>query len=98
MSQAPALPENLTDPVVGLTAADVAERVARGQANDAPDARSRSLGDSVRANTFTWFNGRIGSLWLVMLLVAPIQDSLFGFVIVANTGIGIIQELSLIHI
>ncbi|MDQ5974238.1 MAG: cation-transporting P-type ATPase [Actinomycetota bacterium] len=92
MSQAPALPENLTDPVVGLTAADVAERVARGQANDAPDARSRSLGDIVRANTFTWFNGLIGSLWLVMLLVAPIQDSLFGFVIVANTGIGIIQE------
>ncbi|CAM5673258.1 magnesium-transporting ATPase [Streptomyces badius] len=27
-----------------------------------------------------------------MLFVAPIQDSLFGFVIVANTGIGIIQE------
>ena len=27
-----------------------------------------------------------------MLFVAPIQDSLFGFVIVANTAIGIIQE------
>ena len=27
-----------------------------------------------------------------MLVVAPIQDSLFGFVIVANTAIGIIQE------
>ena len=27
-----------------------------------------------------------------MLLVAPIQDSLFGFVIIANTGIGIVQE------
>ncbi len=76
----------------GLTAAEVADRVARGQVNAAPDARSRSLGDIVRANTFTWFNGLIGSLWVVMLLVAPIQDSLFGFVIVANTGIGIIQE------
>ena len=28
-----------------------------------------------------------------MLVVAPIQDSLFGFVIIANTGIGIIQEM-----
>lgn len=81
-----------TDTVTGLTAAEVAERVARGEVNAAPDARSRSLGDIVRANTFTWFNGLIGSLWIVMLLVAPIQDSLFGFVIIANTGIGIIQE------
>jgi len=31
-------------------------------------------------------------LWLVMLFVAPFQDSLFGYVIIANTGIGIIQE------
>ncbi|MCX6433446.1 MAG: cation-translocating P-type ATPase, partial [Actinobacteria bacterium] len=82
----------VTDPLAGLTAAEVAERVADGRANTAPDARSRSLADIVRANTFTWFNGLIGFLWIVMLLVAPIQDSLFGFVIVANTGIGIIQE------
>ncbi len=76
----------------GLTADQVAERVADGRVNTAPDAHSRGLGDIVRANTFTWFNGLIGSLWIVMLLVAPIQDSLFGFVIVANTGIGIVQE------
>ena len=81
-----------TDPVAGLTSAEVTERIARGQANEAPDARSRSLGDIVRANTFTWFNGLIGTLWVIMLFVAPIQDSLFGFVIVANTAIGIIQE------
>ncbi len=78
--------------LTGLTAAEVAERVAAGKANVAPDAHSRSLWDIVRANTFTWFNGLIGSLWIVMLFVAPIQDSLFGFVIVANTGIGIFQE------
>jgi cation-transporting ATPase E len=82
----------VTDRTIGLTTEEVADRVARGLANDAPDARSRSLGDIFRANTFTWFNGLIGTLWLIMLLVAPIQDSLFGFVIVANTGIGIIQE------
>lgn len=93
MSQSPVLPTDATDPATGLTADAVAERVATGRANDAPNARSRSLGDIVKANTFTWFNGLIGTLWVMMLLVAPIQDSLFGFVIVANTGIGIIQEL-----
>ncbi|MFD5795366.1 HAD-IC family P-type ATPase [Streptomyces diastatochromogenes] len=76
----------------GLTGAEVAERLARGQVNDVPVRSSRSLGEIVRANVFTRFNAIIGVLWLVMLFVAPIQDSLFGFVILANTGIGIVQE------
>ncbi|MBO4257635.1 HAD-IC family P-type ATPase [Streptomyces griseorubiginosus] len=76
----------------GLTAAEVAERVARGQVNDVPVRSSRSMGEIVRANVFTRFNAIIGVLWLIMLFVAPFQDSLFGYVILANTGIGIIQE------
>ncbi|MFJ4779320.1 HAD-IC family P-type ATPase [Streptomyces sp. NPDC088762] len=77
----------------GLTTAEVAERVARGDVNDVPVRSSRSAADIVRANVFTRFNAIIGVLWVIMLFVAPIQDSLFGFVIIANTGIGIIQEL-----
>ncbi len=76
----------------GLTSTEVAERVARGEFNDAPDAHSRSFASIVRSNVFTYFNGLIGSLWIVMLIVAPIQDALFGFVIVINTLIGIVQE------
>ncbi|MFD9131322.1 HAD-IC family P-type ATPase [Streptomyces bottropensis] len=76
----------------GLTAAEVADRVARGEVNDVPVRSSRSLVDIVRANVFTRFNAIIGVLWVVMLFVAPIQDTLFGFVILANTGIGIVQE------
>ncbi|WP_159672811.1 HAD-IC family P-type ATPase [Streptomyces mexicanus] len=79
-------------PATGLTWAEVAERVARGEVNDVPVRSSRSLADIVRANVLTRFNAIIGVLWLIMLCVAPIQDSLFGFVILANTGIGIIQE------
>ncbi|MET9606350.1 HAD-IC family P-type ATPase [Streptomyces sp. NPDC006512] len=77
----------------GLSTAQVAERVARGDVNDVPVRSSRSTSEIVRANVFTRFNAIIGVLWVIMLIVAPIQDSLFGFVIVANTGIGIIQEL-----
>jgi cation-transporting ATPase E len=76
----------------GLSAAEVAERVARGEVNDVPARSSRSLGEIVRANVLTRFNAIIGVLWLIMLFVAPLQDSLFGYVILANTGIGIIQE------
>ncbi|WP_129294697.1 cation-translocating P-type ATPase [Streptomyces lydicus] len=77
----------------GLTAAEVAERVARGEVNDVPVRSSRSAAEIVRANVFTRFNAIIGVLFVIILIVGPIQDGLFGFVIVANTGIGIIQEL-----
>ena len=55
----------------GLTAAEVAERVARGEINDVPVRSSRSAADIVRANVFTRFNAIIGVLWLIMLFVAP---------------------------
>ncbi len=80
------------DPATGLTTAQVAERVAAGQVNDAPDPRSRSIWDILRANTFTWFNALIAMLWVIMIIVAPWQDSLFGLVIVFNAAIGTIQE------
>ena len=76
----------------GLTQQQVAERVAAGLTNNAPDPRSRSLADIVRANTFTWFNGLLGTLWVLMIMVAPPKQALFGLVIIFNTGIGIIQE------
>ncbi|MFJ8183566.1 HAD-IC family P-type ATPase [Streptomyces sp. NPDC096105] len=85
-------PATATSPVTGLTSAEVAERVARGQVNDVPVRSSRSITEIVRANVFTRFNAIIGVLWVIMLIVAPFQDSLFGYVILANTGIGIVQE------
>ncbi len=81
-----------SDALVGLTRAEVDQRIAAGETNDAPDANSRSLSSIIKENTLTWFNFLIGSMWIVMLIVAPWQDSLFGFVIVANTLIGTIQE------
>lgn len=82
----------VVDVYPGLTTAEVAERIARGETNDAPDPHSRSLSSIIRANTLTWFNALIGSMWVIMWFVAPFQDSLFGFVIVFNALIGIVQE------
>ena len=77
----------------GLTAQEVAERVAHGQVNDVPAVPTRTVGQIVRANIVTRFNALLGSLLVVILIVGPIQDALFGFVLVANAGIGIYQEL-----
>lgn len=81
------------DDLTGLTDEQVAERVAAGKTNFAPNPNSRSLGSIIRANTFTSFNVVIGTLWALMFAArAPIQDSLFGFVIIFNSAIGIVQE------
>jgi cation-transporting ATPase E len=77
----------------GLTAADVEQRIAAGQVNDVPTRSSRSIGEIVRANLFTRINAIIGVLFVLVLSVGPIQDALFGGVIIANTLIGMIQEL-----
>ena len=76
----------------GLTTADVAARVADGRVNRAPGGTSRSLWEIVRANVFTRFNAILGTLLVVILTVGPIQDALFGVVLVTNAGIGIYQE------
>ena len=54
---------------------------------------SRSYAEIVRANTLTLFNAVLGSLLVLTLAVGDPKDALFGGVIVANTLIGIVQEV-----
>ncbi len=82
-----------SDPARGLTAAEVAERVASGRINDVPDAPVRTLGEIVRANVLTPINGIIGTLFVLILAVGRPKDSVFAAVIVSNAVIGIVQEL-----
>ena len=77
---------------VGLSDAEVAARVADGRVNHAPGGTSRSLWTIVRSNVFTRFNAILGTLLVVILTVGPLQDALFGIVLVTNTAIGIYQE------
>jgi cation-transporting ATPase E len=77
----------------GLTTAEVEARMADGRSNDVPVVAARSTWAIVRGNVFTRFNAIIGALFAVILVIGPLQDGLFGLVIVVNTGIGIVQEL-----
>ncbi len=80
-------------PPAGLTAAEVAERVARGATNDTGERTSRTFAEIVRANVFTRFNAILGTMLVVILVVGPLNDALFGIVLVTNTLIGIVQEV-----
>ncbi|MFF0455175.1 cation-translocating P-type ATPase [Nocardia africana] len=77
----------------GLTAAEVAQRVRDGQTNDMPDRASRSVADIVRANVFTRINAILGVLFVLVLATGSIIDGMFGLLIVANSVVGIVQEL-----
>jgi cation-transporting ATPase E len=86
-------PGSLVGGQTGLTSVQVAERVAAGRVNDVPTRSSRSIGEIVRSNLFTRINAIIGVLFVIIMIVGPVQDGLFGGVILANTLIGIIQEV-----
>ncbi|WP_417852202.1 HAD-IC family P-type ATPase [Bifidobacterium olomucense] len=77
----------------GLRSEEVLSRIENGQTNAVKDATSRSFADIVRANVFTLFNGIILAAMVLVLLTGSWKDSVFGFVIIINTGIGIITEL-----
>ncbi|MEX0984849.1 MAG: HAD-IC family P-type ATPase [Actinomycetota bacterium] len=77
----------------GLSTAEVADRAASGRGNDVPAGPSRTVAQIVRANVLTRFNALLGGMLVVIVIVAPFQDALFGVVLVANTAIGIFQEL-----
>ncbi|HMQ27329.1 MAG TPA: hypothetical protein PKA98_15160, partial [Acidimicrobiales bacterium] len=82
----------LPDGIVGLTSAEVDDRRARGLGNDVPAAPTRTVAQILRANLLTRFNALLGGLLVVILVVGPLNDALFGFVLVANALIGILQE------
>ena len=77
----------------GLSDAEVAARVADGKTNDVPTRASRSVADIVRANVFTRINAILGVLFAIVLATGSLINGLFGLLIIANSGIGIIQEL-----
>jgi cation-transporting P-type ATPase E len=89
----PAAPVVQIDPARGLTQAEVAQRVAAGQVNDVPEAPSRTLSQIVKGNLFTRFNFLMVSLAAVVIVAGSYGDALFLGVVVANTLIGIVQEL-----
>jgi cation-transporting ATPase E len=86
-------PVTYVTPPSGLTAAQVAKRVADGRTNTETVRTGRTWVQIVRANAITPFNGLLATLCVIVLTTGQWQNALFGQVIIYNTAIGIIQEL-----
>jgi len=79
--------------IVGLTDVEVAQRVAEGKSNAVAERATRSIPAIVRANVFTRINAILGVLLMIVLATGSVINGLFGLLIVANSVIGMVQEI-----
>ena len=79
--------------VAGLTSAEVRKRVSDGKVNVVESRVSRSVSSILRSNLLTRFNAIMSAMLVIVLVFGHLPDALFGFVMVANAVIGIVQEL-----
>ena len=77
----------------GLTAQEVADRVAGGAANHHAPSKSQPVAVILAKHCFTFFNFLNVCLALCLILVQDYRDMMFMGVVLSNTLIGTIQEL-----
>lgn len=87
------VPVKETNPATGLTRAEVEERFAAHADNCKVESATKSVSDIFKENIFTYFNLIFAILGVLLALVGAWRDMLFLGVILANTAIGIIQEV-----
>jgi cation-transporting ATPase E len=78
----------------GLTAAEVAERVRRGQVNRTPRSDLREYAQIVSRNLFTWFNAMVVPAAVALVSLGDYQAGIaVSGMAVVNSAIGLAQEI-----
>ena len=81
------------DPAVGLDRAQAEQRLKGGWANVAVESPTKSEKEIIKSNVFTFFNLIFLVLAAALIAVGSYKDATFLFIAVANTAIGIVQEI-----
>ena len=82
-----------TETIRGLTAQQVAERKEKGLWNKKAESATKTTKEIVKSNVFTYFNLIFLVIALLLIGVGAFRDLTFLPIIVANTLIGIVQEI-----
>ena len=93
MEQRTPLTRVQADPGIGLSAEQVKERFACHADNYKVESSTMSVSDIVKSNVFTYFNLVFAIIAVLLSIVGAWRDMLFLPIIIANTCIGIIQEI-----
>jgi cation-transporting ATPase E len=83
----------MTDVKKGLTEQEVRQRVSKGLVNTAVKSQSKSVGQIIAGNVFTYFNLIFAVFFALLLLVRSYVNMTFLPIIISNTLIGIVQEI-----
>ena len=78
---------------MGLTEFEALERAKKGQENIQVDPSTRTIKQIVKDNVFTYFNLIFTVLAVLLVLVGSFKNLTFMIIVVANTLVGIIQEI-----
>jgi cation-transporting ATPase E len=90
----PVVSEPVAPPAGGLTAAEVAERVARGEVNRRPSAAWAEYGAIVARNTLTLFNALVVPAAIALFLLDDYRGAVaVSGMAVINATIGLVQEV-----
>ena len=79
--------------LTGLTSSEVSRRVSEGRTNTVGRSTGRSVWQIIRANVFTRVNAILGVLCAIVLATGSWINAAFGLLIIANSAVGVIQEL-----
>ena len=79
--------------IKGLTEKEVQKLMEEGKSNTPIEAPSKTIKEIVRDNTLTYFNLVFLIIAILLILVGSFRDLTFLPIIIANTLIGIIQEI-----
>lgn len=82
-----------TKTMTGLSHYDVQDRIAAGLDNKQPKAPTRTIGQIIKNNVFTFFNGMNLVLAILVLSTGSFKNAFFIVLVVTNTVIGIFQEV-----
>ena len=79
--------------ITGLTQTQVQQRIEEGKTNKTTNNTTRSYKQIILGNTITFFNIINVILLAMVLSVGSFKNTLFIFIILTNTVIGIVQEI-----
>lgn len=78
----------------GLSSAQVSERVAAGQVNTPVESPTKTIGQIISGNVFTYFNILFFIIAIALILVGSFNNLSFMVIILVNLMIGIVQEIN----
>ena len=79
--------------MTGLSSREVEDRIQRGLDNVQVNSSTRTVKEIVKENVFTYFNLIFTVLGVLLVIVGSFKDLSFMLIVLANTVIGIAQEI-----